>query len=174
MRRISDEELFGGVSLPVPVQESSALKKAKIVLEALSAAGLQVPFGMNLDSAEQLWAGELAQFTDVDLSDAVEAWIGGTDPSFPSVGQIAHLARDAYHRRMAEPQGPCRTCDGSRYLEVADDTGRITGMQPCPECNESQYTWVRDGHSSWRHTRVTCDHPICIAKSRRERKPRKR
>lgn len=171
MTPITDEELFDGVQASALPANAPPLDKAKLVIEILSGAMLQLPFGVNLDSAEQLWAIELAEFDPVDLVNACRDYIDRGEKDFPPVGVVTALARESRRtRHYGDPDTNCATCTNNRFVPSDPEADGTSNVMPCADCNPVRREWVLQGHARPTHTRASCEHELCQPPKRKARR----
>jgi hypothetical protein len=152
---------------PSPI---AGAENAKYALGLLRAAGLQPTFGFNIDEAEELWAGQIKQFSLEVIERAVIEWSKEPEGTFPTMEEFRivcemsarHLRREAAEalgpvneRRTGEP---CTECGGSNTdpnfpnnedenapgWVVVEDTGiDQRTVRPCQLCRPEQHAlWV--------------------------------
>lgn len=186
-QRISDTDLFAtaGAAAPpaAPPAAAVTLDAAKAVLAALCAAGLQPPFGFDLDNAEQLWAVQLHGYPFDVLMEAAQSYIEGSEQrELPTVGQINAVARVIQAERLRSSATKQRTtgscpCGGQvpawvehteHVDEVIGEHGEVlvrehtrTWRTPCPICMPDVYDWHAQGHANPGHDRMGCSHELC-------------
>lgn len=164
---LTDVELFEdhpgsnprGLPLPSP-------EKAEFVLGLLRGAGLQPPFGMDIDDALEVWALKLSTFETPTLQEAVNQWISEDTHAFPAVGELVSLAHRVQNRQRAIdaaaknpiPGQLCIECEGTGWVEMPGDEiqggGVCSFVRPCQSCRSEQYELWKGGHWKRSHTEI--------------------
>lgn len=110
-----------------PIDRRSAQDKARLVINALAAAALPLPFGFDEDTVVELWAGLIGTFTVADLTAAVGQWVMN-ESKYPTVEQFLRIVqRVSYDRvKAARPlDEECPECEGVRYVRIVDETIQV-------------------------------------------------
>lgn len=153
--------------LPYPEEEIS--EKAGIVLDALRAGALQIPFGFDQTEAEPIWAAAIGGFPLEVLTATVGMWIKHHS-EFPSLAEFLTIANFNDHERQraeaherAKTKLPCPECDDVHFVTIRGEKtifdtfrneNRIVENRyavPCRLCLPERYELYQRGHFDESH-----------------------
>jgi hypothetical protein len=118
---------------PALTADETTRDKALLVMRVFEEAGLRPAYGFpGIDAALDLWAVQLAGFGADVLAEAAAEWVQSGSREWPSVGEVANLARGVELARAetqrieeARTRGECVTCEGVHWVRVVDSTERV-------------------------------------------------